>query len=158
MYTSRNTFFFSQSQYTFGKLPWAAIVLTVDGRVGPQTSTPLHSSTELTKVDWWHLLDRILLSTEWSPIAQLPLTVLNLKRQRLWPRQKKNSAYNYHNQNKAKSTVTVLLIVCFAAPNLCKICVSGSPILLLGPISYGLWRIKTFLKAHLPALLLCQHQ
>lgn len=158
--------FFSLSQDTFGKILWTAIVLTVDaivltvdGRVGPQASSPLHSSTELTKVDWWHLLDQILLPIEWRCLAQLPLTVLNLKQQRLWPRQKNTSAYNYHNQNKTKSTVTVLLIVCFAAPKLFKISVSGSPrILLLGPISYGLWRIKTFLNAHLPALLLCQHQ
>lgn len=42
-------------------------------------------------------------------------------------KQKKTSAYNYHNKTKTKSSVTVLLIVCFAAPNLCKICVSGSP-------------------------------
>lgn len=151
--------FFSLSQDTFGRLLWAAMVLIADGRVGPQASSPLHSATELTKVDWWYLLNQVLLSVEGSSFAQLSLTALNKKEQRLWPRQKKTSAYNYGNRNKTKSTVTVLLIVCFTIPNLYKIWVSSSPrILLLGPISYGLWRIKTFLKAHLPVLLLCQHK
>ena len=101
-------------------------MLTVDGRVGPQTSSPLRSPSELTTVDRWHLLDRILLSVERTSLTQLPLAALNLEKKRFWPRQKKTSAYNYHNQNKPKSTVTVLLIERFAAPNLCKICVSGS--------------------------------
>lgn len=56
-------------------------------------------------------------------------------------RQKKTSAYNYHNKTKTKGSVTVLLIVCFAAPNLCKICVSGSP-KNITTWTYFIWIVK----------------
>lgn len=149
---------FSLSQDTIGRLLWATVVLIVDGRVNPQTSSSLFFH--------WSYQSRMMALAEadnaihWTkPSCSTLSDSSKFKAAESLTRQKKTSAYNYHNKTKTKNSVTVLLIVCFAAPNLCKICVSGFPkILLLGPISYGSWRIKTFLKACLPALLFCQQQ
>lgn len=150
--------FFSLSQDTIGRVLWATIVLIVDRRLGPQISSSLFFH--------WSYQSRMMLLAEadnaihWmKPSCSAISGSSKFEAAESLTRQKKTSAYNYHNKTKTKSSVIVLLILCFAAPNFCKICVSGFPkILLLGPISYGSWRIKTFLKARLPALLFCQQQ
>lgn len=153
----KNVLFFL-SQDTTGRLLWATVVLTVDGRMGPQTSLSLFFHWPYQSI--MMALAESNTAVHWmKPSCSAVSDSSKFEAAETLTRQKKTSAYNYHNKTKTKSTVTVLLIVCFTAPNFCKICLSGSPkILLLGPISYGSWRIKTFLKAHLPALLFCQKQ
>lgn len=80
-----------------------------DEEMSLQTISPPHTSTTLAKVDCWYFLDQILLPIDRSTLIQLPPTAPSLKQQRLWTRWKKTSAYNHYNQNKCKSTVTVLL-------------------------------------------------